>query len=78
VVAEVHDVRAAPLDNGGGDEERGEFPQHDSGEINDRPPAPREGEEDDAGRPDQFSERQACPGGQIALIEAGVHVLNLR
>jgi hypothetical protein len=49
VVVEVRDARPGPLDNGGGDEERGEFPQHDSGEVNDRPPAPRDGEEDDPG-----------------------------
>ena len=49
VLVELGDIRPGPFDHGGGSEEHAEFPEHDGGYEDDRPPAPGDGQEDDTG-----------------------------
>ena len=50
VLVELGDGGPGPFDHGGGGQERAQFPEHDGGHEDDRPPVPGDGEEHDAGR----------------------------
>ena len=49
VLVQVRDVGPGPFDDRGGGEERGEFAQHQDGDVADLPPVPGQREEDHAG-----------------------------
>src|SRR5271156_5192907 len=63
VLVELGDVRPGPFDHGSGREERAQFPEHDRGHEDDRPPVPGDGEEHDAGREGDDEVAPGAPGG---------------
>src|SRR6266542_527211 len=76
VLVELGDAGPGPLDHGGGGEERAQFPEHDGGYEDDRPPVPGDGEKYDAGRhADDDAEDQHPghhdPGGDAAVVASG-------